>query len=712
MWKRDPSVAVALAAIVTVSVAMDAVFFTGFLASDDVLYLTAARQVLETGRMWPEPPSHEARLFLIGWCALALTALGANVQGVAASFVLFHQILNVLTFLLGARLSGRTAGLVAAALSATFPVLVLFSTTVLPDIPMTAALVGAYLALRSAYGEERGQGHRTWCLVVAGGLLGVSSLAKESALVALPFFVVSALLGEWKAALGRGALRGMASRLCALVAGLGVVLALETVTLRLLTGSWTFRLASLVHFGGPSGPTLLSEASRRAQLVARTVGAHEVASAVALVAVLAAAAYAWRRPGTRSALLFAGWYAAYYTWGTARLGFYYPPSLQVRYFTTCIPFLLVAAASSLDELFRWGRRQPRLGPAMKPAAAVLAAAVFLGSAWWCDRAAGRLYGAPLVAQTVRVLRASPADSAAPVVISNTVAAQVFPLLWRRPPRVFLSHEVTDVHLEQWRSQAGFRLVDLDPTSPLRRPDLDPLLQWEHGPPASEGRAEALVARLLDGSAGQTPWTLRPVGRFDRTAPRTAEIRLLLGDVRALGQLEGRPDRGLRLYEVQAAGRDLRYPLTPLDAAALPAIVNAGFAQWRDGRPDGWLFRDTHPARGHGPGGEDAVVIGPGRFCYAWQALEVPVTLAGRSLALRARARSETPGSTRLWMKVAWGEEWDEAFGDFHPGDGTWRELDVVLPVPPAFAGGELRLALLQTGTEGRAAFTDVRLAAR
>jgi len=44
----------ALAALVAASIAIDLVFFTGFLASDDILYTTAARRLVESGGLWPD----------------------------------------------------------------------------------------------------------------------------------------------------------------------------------------------------------------------------------------------------------------------------------------------------------------------------------------------------------------------------------------------------------------------------------------------------------------------------------------------------------------------------------------------------------------------------------------------------------------------------------------------------------------------------------
>jgi len=48
----------------------------------------------------------------------------------------------------------------------------------------------------------------------------------------------------------------------------------------------------------------------------------------------------------------------------------------------------------------------------------------------------------------------------------------------------------------------------------------------------------------------------------------------------------------------------------------------------------------------------------------------------------------------------------------HPGDDTWRPLEAVVSVPPAFPGGELRIALLHARARGRSEFADVTVSVR
>jgi hypothetical protein len=705
----------ALAALLAVSVLLDLVFFTGFIASDDVLYMTAARRLAETGRLWPDPAAHEARLLMIGWCALLGLCFRHDVQAVAASFVFFHQALTVLTFVLARPLQGLGGALLAAALSATFPTLVVFSTTILPDIPMTACLVAAFVALRAGF-----RGEAAICRVglpaLSGASVGAAYLAKESGLVPLPLVLAMALFAGASSSGSGDRAKGALTRAASLLSGLLLVLGLEAVALRALTGSWYFRLGAF--FAGESGSApFFAALGRRAALLADVAGAH-LAAAAALVALLAGvAACARHRPGLRWVLLFPAWYAAYYAWGSAQLTSYYAPSLQARYFIPCAPFLMVGVSVMLCALYERAagaarRAQPPRDRALRVVAATALSAAVMALLAVCDRNAGAVYGAPLVSQSLRALRSESSSLQAPVVISEVLGAQIFPLLQERPEGVLFSHEVGPVQLEQWRRLGGFRFMDLHPASALDDAELNPLLRWPHGLPASGRVVERLVASLLSGETIDGGWTMRPAGTFDLLGPRSAEIRALFGDTSALLRLRPRPDRGVVVFRLAAAGDDVVYPLPPFDPRERPAVVNGTFGEWSAAGPAGWQARDALPSRVRGPGGDDAVRIGPGEFGYLWQSLDARRSVRGRALVLRASVRSDEPEAARLWIKVAMGAHWEETIGEPHPGDGTWRPLEAVVSVPPAFPGGELRIALLHARAGGRSEFADVTVSVR
>jgi hypothetical protein len=705
----------ALAALVAASVVLDLVFFTGFIASDDVLYTTAARKLAETGSLWPDPAPHEARLLMIGWCALWGLCFRHDVQAVAASFVFFHQALTVLTFVLARPLQGLGGAFLAAALSATFPLLVVFSTTILPDIPMTVFLVAAFIALRA--GVRGGEGMRGLGLAaLSGAFIGVAYLAKESGLVPVPLLVAMALFSGFSWSETGARAKGAVTRAAALLAGLLLVLVLEALALRALTGSWFFRLGGF--FAGEAGSApLLTGLGRRAALLADVAGAHLPAAAVLVALLAAAAACARTRPGLWWILLLPAWYAAYYAWGSAQLTSYYAPSLQARYFIPCAPFLMTGVSVILCDIYERAagaarRAHPPRDRALRAAAATALSAAVAALVAVCDRNAGVVYGAPLVSQSLRALRSESPSLESPIVISEVLGAQLFPLLQERPEGVLFSHEVGAVQLEQWRRQSGFRFMDLHPASALHSADLNPLLRWRHGLPPSDGGVERLVASLLSGEPIDARWAMRPAGTFDLVGPRSAEIRALFGDTGALHRLRHRPDRGVLVFHLAAAGDDVVYPLPRFDTREAPSVVNGTFGEWSAAAPTGWQARDSHPSRVPGPAGDEAVRIGPDEFSYLWQSLLAPRSVRGRALVLRATARSDQPDTARLWIKVAVGAHWDEIFGDAHAGDDTWRPLEAVVPVPPAFAGGELRIALLHARKGGRSEFANVTIAVR
>jgi hypothetical protein len=700
-----------VAALLAGSVAVDLVFFTGFIASDDVVYTTAAWRLAETAALWPDLASHEARLLMIGWCALVGVLVGQDVQAIAASFVVFHQAVNLLTFQLGRQLGGARVGVLAAALTASFPLMVGFSTTILPDIPLTACFLAAFVAFHSAYVGEPRPRRSMVLLTLCGGALGLAFLVKESGLVPLPLFLALVLAYEWRRRATPGGIRGGLAGVAAFLAGLGLVWALEMSALRVLTGLWSFRLGSFLAAPTVSTPSLGSLVGR-ALLVAATVGARATPSAAVLAVLLAAGAYRAIRRGYGTTLLFPTWFAAYYTWGSASLATYSPPSVQLRYFIPCVPFLLVAVAAALADAYAWAAERVRrthrhLESWLRAVAAMAGAAAAIALLARCDRDAGNLYGAPLVSQSLRALRSWSSGHRTPLVLSESLGAQIFPLFRHRPDGLLFSHEVRASQLEQWRRDGGFHFLDLHPTSPLTRVELNPLLGWRHGLPASERRVERLVESLLSGGGTDSGWMMRPMGRFDRVGPRSAELRVLLGDPGGLFRLRHRPDRGLLVYQLTGTDQDVRYPQPSFDPSGATTIVNGTFDEWSEAGPVGWQARDTTASRVPGPTGHPAVRIGPGAFGYLWQSRPLGMSARGRRLVLRATVRSDTPAAARLWIKVAMGSDWEEVFGASHPGDGTWRPLEAVLPVPPGFAGGELRIVLLHAGRQGHSDFADL-----
>ena len=340
----------ALAALVAASVVVDLVFFTGFIASDDVLYTTAARELAETGRLWPGPAPHEARLLMIGWCALLGLCFRHDVQAIAASFVFFHQALTVLTFVLARPLQGTGGALLTAALSATFPLLVVFSTTILPDIPMTACLVAAFVALRAGFRGETAR-HRVGLSALSGASLGAAYLAKESGLVPVPLLLAMALFAEPSPSGTGDRVQGALTR--------GACAAVRPPARHRPGDAGAPRPHRILVL--PAGRVLCGRIRgrafpRRSRPARRAAGGHGRCPSGGGGRPGGAAGGVW--PPTRGSvpglwwiLLFPAWYAAYYAWGSVRLTFYYAPSLQARYFIPCVPFLIVGVSVILCAVY-------------------------------------------------------------------------------------------------------------------------------------------------------------------------------------------------------------------------------------------------------------------------------------------------------------------------------------------------------------------------
>ncbi|MBU0637300.1 MAG: phospholipid carrier-dependent glycosyltransferase, partial [Planctomycetes bacterium] len=251
--RSSPNVHWALAAMITLSLAVDLFFFTGFYASDDQQYLRGALSILD-GHFQARGPKHgEMRLTITGWNALVMLLVGpARVQLVAASYVVFHQLLNLVTFALGARLFHPKVGLLAAYVSATIPLLVTFSTMILPDIQMTLWIVLSFLAFHEAYAfrERHRRALGGFVLVLAGVCAGLAYATKESGLIVLPFF-----FGLWLALEHRHAKRNgqRIRRLSALrygtlfAVGFALVFLAETAALNALSDRAIVRLGWTVQ---------------------------------------------------------------------------------------------------------------------------------------------------------------------------------------------------------------------------------------------------------------------------------------------------------------------------------------------------------------------------------------------------------------------------------------------------------------------------------
>jgi hypothetical protein len=704
------TVLLALAAIVLLSTLLDILFFTGFVASDDIMYFSGSVKLLRTGRLWDLPQPGEVRLFMLAWGAVAAWLARYDVQLVAASFIVFHQLLNVFVYRLAARLFGVAAGLVAAYGTGTFPLLVTLSSTILPDLPVACLLCAAVVTLHETLDRQRLVALALG-MATAGIAVGVGYLAKESALIPLPLLLAYvALVPLFRRGPGRPLLRAVLGVL-GLSAGVLLVIMIERVLVVHIVGAAGGRFA----WGIPA-----FDASVFARLPERWVAlASQVSPRLAsrgalfLVGGATIAVVAVARRGLFLVLLTL-WYVGFYLVGSASFQKHELPNLQVRYLIPCLPFAIAVAAGAVVAVGRalgtWlpARFRVRVGI---PVAIVALAATSLAGLRGVNRAAGRIYLAPLAGNARQLVDLWSLTGRAPLVLSSVLSAHVYPLYWRsRPPTLLFSNEVDARLVDRWLAESGFYFAELDQGSWILKESKNPILHWRYSLiPASPGFVEEALQPTIWSMRTQPGLVVREVARFDARRDRLEELRAGLGLASIPSAWQRTPEQAVTLYRVVAPERDrlLAHQLGRLPEHGAPPVVNAAFDAWRADVPAGW--------QASGPtartGASAVVQVGPCSYCYVWQSTRASALLAGRVLRLDARARAKLAQTTRLWLKAERTPgDWVESFGDWHPGDGAWHELAVRLPLPLDYSGGELRIVLMHWNDEGNAAaFDDVRL---
>jgi hypothetical protein len=163
--------------------------FAGVQGSDDVSIASHAMRLLEHGPYVPEG-HYAARVGLIYPLALVYAVFGVGeLQTVVLPF--FAAVLSlVLVYAIGRRLFGEHVGLLALLVLAVFPLDVQAATYLVPDLPMSAALGGAfYLILRGRDSHDK----LLWG-ALAGLAWGWAYLIKiEAAFFAAPVLLLAAL---------------------------------------------------------------------------------------------------------------------------------------------------------------------------------------------------------------------------------------------------------------------------------------------------------------------------------------------------------------------------------------------------------------------------------------------------------------------------------------------------------------------------------------
>jgi 4-amino-4-deoxy-L-arabinose transferase-like glycosyltransferase len=219
-----------LGVLLVAALVLRTTFFVGLIGWDDVEYRESSARLL-SGDLVPRS------LFGLRWGLTlplaAAQALGGEGERVTAVVPMLYSLaLIVLVFVLGRRLAGERAGLMAAAVLTILPLDVLAASDVHADLPASVFLaVAMYLALR---GERAGPKALLWFSLV-GTSLAVATLTKESSLALALVLVAWGVWRGWPLAAGAAALAGFA-----------LVLAADMAWLRWVTGDWLYRLSPAV----------------------------------------------------------------------------------------------------------------------------------------------------------------------------------------------------------------------------------------------------------------------------------------------------------------------------------------------------------------------------------------------------------------------------------------------------------------------------------
>lgn len=195
---RPKSAAIWLFGILAFAVALRAFAFVGLGGADDSAIADLSLRLLESGP-WLPMGHYASRVGLIYPLAGIYAIAGVGEWQTVVMPFLYSLLSIVLAYLIGARLAGNRAGLLAALFLAVFPLDVAAASQLMPDLPQGATMALAfYLALRVGDSD-----HPVPWAILAGLAWGFSYLIKvEAPLLGLPMLVLLYInRRQWKAML-------------------------------------------------------------------------------------------------------------------------------------------------------------------------------------------------------------------------------------------------------------------------------------------------------------------------------------------------------------------------------------------------------------------------------------------------------------------------------------------------------------------------------
>lgn len=412
-----------LLSLVILTIVVDLFFFTGFYSSDDIEYFSSARQWWLHGR-YAEDTALDfvaaQRMVMVGWLRLMIGVLGPHPQSLAATFVVFHLALILLTYALSKRIFDWKVGLVAAYFTALTPPFILYSTTILPDIPLACFFVLSLYAFLRAYDKASGQAPSPWWMLLCGLAVGWSYEAKESGLILLPFYFFLWL------AMSRGRRISTVFGFGVLfLLGVAIVFVYDFVALSylyhrsLMRLSWTVQEldpAIRQHIGryGLNPLDRLGWAKRRINEFAYFIPWW---GKWCLVAALAS--YPFIRRTRWPIFAMFSWLFVYHTWGSMRWTEYFPPSIQARYYVCVLPFAIIMLAFVLCRIGEQIRRirYAKLQRGISWAAIAFLVILPLPGLRVADEKAGKAYRSATIANAAEAISFARKQLSLPIAVS-------------------------------------------------------------------------------------------------------------------------------------------------------------------------------------------------------------------------------------------------------------------------------------------------------
>jgi hypothetical protein len=458
-----------LGSICLLAIGVDLLFFTGYYGSDDIEYLAAARSIWQAGRLPAEEHIGHLRLFLVGWNLLTGPATGWDAQRMSGSFVIFHAALIIVVYRLAMRLFDARVGLLSALVVGWLPIAVLYSTCIMPDIPLACLILLSFDAFErgvcaAARGERRAAiiGH-----AVSGVMVGLAYLTKESGLVLLLFYLAYWLVGALRgtsrrAALGRGV---------AFAGGFLLIFAAETIALSVLHGQPMLRLGWTVAPLPDVERVRIEKYGDNPLVRLRTLDERlspaylPAAAKWALCAGVLAFPLLVRREWWL--WLLGLWLLTYQTWGSMRWTEYLPPSIQARYYIPVLAICAIPMCAAAVVAFDWLARcvvRVCVRRALIGMACAAGALMVLTSYGGVDRLAGKSYSTDLVGAATMALGERPASRGRKALLSETLSYRLSGVLDSPPIDRACSARplLTRDDFETLLSAGDFEYLDVEP----------------------------------------------------------------------------------------------------------------------------------------------------------------------------------------------------------------------------------------------------------